>query len=538
MAGLQAQGERRFGSSVPWFTAALGILGIAYLVCLDEVAGLFVDDGWYVVLASALATGNGFTLVNAPVSGVLPFYPPGFPALLALVFLVAPDFPANVGLLKAVSVVALLLGAVLLRHYFVRCRGESGWIGSGLALLAVASGLMHFLLTSAVLSEGVFVCVQAAAIVAVERCARGAATRTGQARALLLAAVLVVATFLVRSIGVLLAPSAVIYLLARGGPRQALLLAAAIVAFAAPWQIHATLRAPTAQQRAVVNDAIAFSYAEHFALKRAGQAEFGRDTLADFPGRVARNLRQLTERTIGTLYAHALLERTALVVPVSLLATALTVLGLVAAARARLTVVELYVPATVCVLLGFGFNADRYLLPLLPFLACYAVTGCALLVRGALRIAGLAAAPAEHRAAQAGTALLVALLLVNTAGLARDVADTLGAAPGRRSAWRRAFAENLGLLAWVRERIPRTVVLATHNPGMVFLYTGNPTVGSWEGGTNAANWRAAGARFWVDNTVAEYRFPDMVRSGLEPLVTTERLRLGVYRTPAPGFPLR
>jgi len=515
------------------------VLGVAYLACLDEVAGLFVDDGWYVVLGRALATGHGFTLINLPIPDVLPFYPPGFPALLALVFLVAPEFPGNVAALKAVSVVALLLGALLLRHYFLRIRGEPPWVASGLALLVVANTTMHFLLTSAVLSEGLFLCVQVAAIVAVEHLVRGcAASRRRSASRLLLAAALVAATVLVRSIGVMLAPAAVLYVLLRGGLRQALLFAIAIVAVLLPWQLHAVSHAPSAQERMVVNDSIAWSYAEQFKMKRAGHVEFGRETIAELPARVARNLRRLASDTIGALYAHPALERTALAPIVSAAAAALTLLGLMAAARRRLTVVELYVPATIGLLLLFGFEADRYLLPLLPFLVWYAMTGCALAVRTLLRGAGRTAERAARQARHTAAGLLLLLVVVNALGLVRDVADTLGVAPGRRTAWRSAFAENLNLLEWVRTRIPRDVVLATHNPGMVFLYTGNPTVGSWEGSTNAANWRTARARFWVDNTVAAYRFPDMERSGLAPLVKTDALRLGVYQIPAPGFVVR
>ncbi|MEW6267796.1 MAG: hypothetical protein AB1689_00695, partial [Thermodesulfobacteriota bacterium] len=165
LARAGARVRRRAAAPGLRFAACLALLAAAYVACIDEVAGLFVDDGWYVVLARSLASGQGFTLSNAPVPGILPFYPPGFPALLALVFAVAPSFPGNVWLLKGVSVAALLAGAVLLRHYFLRCRATAPFVASGLALLAVAHPLMHFLTTSAVMSEALFVCVQAAALV-------------------------------------------------------------------------------------------------------------------------------------------------------------------------------------------------------------------------------------------------------------------------------------------------------------------------------------------------------------------------------------
>ena len=89
----------------------LGALAVAsvYVLRVDAVVGMMVDDGWYVMLAEALATGQGYRLVNAPGSEfILPGYPPGFPALLSLVFRAQPSFPANLWLLKAVSVAAML----------------------------------------------------------------------------------------------------------------------------------------------------------------------------------------------------------------------------------------------------------------------------------------------------------------------------------------------------------------------------------------------------------------------------------------------
>ena len=69
--------------------------------------GMVIDDAWYVMLAKALAEGRGYRLVNAPIDGILPGYPPGFPALLSLVFHLSPDFPGNVWLLKSVSMAAM-----------------------------------------------------------------------------------------------------------------------------------------------------------------------------------------------------------------------------------------------------------------------------------------------------------------------------------------------------------------------------------------------------------------------------------------------
>ena len=68
-----------------------------YILRLDHVFGMVVDDAWYVMLARALADGRGYTLVNSPIEGILPGYPPGFPALLSLIFRLYPDFPPTSG---------------------------------------------------------------------------------------------------------------------------------------------------------------------------------------------------------------------------------------------------------------------------------------------------------------------------------------------------------------------------------------------------------------------------------------------------------
>src|SRR3989454_2523300 len=48
------------------WVALFVVVGLAYLPRLDDVCGLFSDDAWYVLLARALATGEGYTLTNLP----------------------------------------------------------------------------------------------------------------------------------------------------------------------------------------------------------------------------------------------------------------------------------------------------------------------------------------------------------------------------------------------------------------------------------------------------------------------------------------
>ena len=104
-----------------WILAAAAALAITlaiYWLRLDGVVGLIVDDAWYVLLAKALATGQGYTLINSPTPGITPFYPPGFSALLAIFYRLSPEFPGNLWLLKSVSIAAMIgVGIIAFRHF-------------------------------------------------------------------------------------------------------------------------------------------------------------------------------------------------------------------------------------------------------------------------------------------------------------------------------------------------------------------------------------------------------------------------------------
>jgi hypothetical protein len=108
----------------PW------LLPAALLVCLIPfywisfwvpAVGLYHDDGVYLVTAKALAEGKGYRIISLPDEPRQTKYPPGFPVLLAAVWKMFPDFPANVPVLKLVPVAALLawlgMGALFARRW-------------------------------------------------------------------------------------------------------------------------------------------------------------------------------------------------------------------------------------------------------------------------------------------------------------------------------------------------------------------------------------------------------------------------------------
>jgi hypothetical protein len=156
----------------PVVVAVFALTALIYFLRLDHAIGLMLNDAWYVLLAKSLASGQGYQVINSPTPGMHPLYPPGFPAVLSLIFRIAPNFPQNLYLLKGVSMLAMLGVAWLIYRYYLVYRQESKWTSGALALLALISPPLVVLATSTVMSECVFTFWLVVTVVTVERSAK------------------------------------------------------------------------------------------------------------------------------------------------------------------------------------------------------------------------------------------------------------------------------------------------------------------------------------------------------------------------------
>lgn len=72
------------------------VLLVAVLTVTPWPVGAFQDDAIYTILAKALATGEGYRMINLPGAPHATHYPPGYPAFLAALWRLAPSFPDNI----------------------------------------------------------------------------------------------------------------------------------------------------------------------------------------------------------------------------------------------------------------------------------------------------------------------------------------------------------------------------------------------------------------------------------------------------------
>lgn len=136
------------------------VLGV--LVCLigtwqmvPGVCGTFDDDALYLSSAKALAQGEGYRLPNLPGTPPQTKYPPVYPALLAAIWSLWPDFPGNLVAFQALSLFFAGLSLAFGYLYLLR----SSYAGRGTAFfcgLLCASSHFYLYYTSQILSETVW----------------------------------------------------------------------------------------------------------------------------------------------------------------------------------------------------------------------------------------------------------------------------------------------------------------------------------------------------------------------------------------------
>src|SRR3954466_11203431 len=94
-AALTTTASHRLARTMPaWLLPVLAgaiVIAAGVLIVDSYVVGIAHDDGMYVILGKALATGQGYRWVHVPGAPPATHFPPGYPAVLALLWLIFPN---------------------------------------------------------------------------------------------------------------------------------------------------------------------------------------------------------------------------------------------------------------------------------------------------------------------------------------------------------------------------------------------------------------------------------------------------------------
>jgi hypothetical protein len=423
------------------------VLLVAMLTVTPWPVGVFEDDAIYAVLAKALATGEGYRMINLPGAPHATHFPPGYPFFLSLLWRIAPSFPENVVVFKFANAALLSLASLGAYRFGRSPLGLSPLVAAGVAMAGTLS-LAVLLVTGVVLSEPLFMALLLPALLLAERSAE-----EGEVRLAVLAGLLVGAAALVRTIGAVAIPAALVVLLFRRRVLPAVAFAMASALFLVPWQLW------LAAYQHEVPPVLMGKYGAYGPWLAAGYREGGVDYALSLAARSLKDLQFL----IGYFFLP-FLRWPALNLASCIAAVALMVGGLFSTRR-RMPVTAVFLALYGLVVVFWPYVPDRFVLPLWPLLMF------------ALWSAGHALwrwAPIAGRGRIARTAAL-ALLAVVLAGHAWYNVR------GYRGEWWASVQRDSGrkakpLVEWVARNTALNDVVSTEHDLIVYLYTGRRAV--------------------------------------------------------------
>jgi hypothetical protein len=465
------------------------IASAIYLFRLDPYAGLLFDDAWYIVLGKALAGGEGFRMISSSVAPIMPTVPPGFPALLAIVFAIAPSYPDNLVLLKTVSIVAMAGVGLACWIDLTRHRNVPGHHALWIAFAVVLTPSFVFLATSTVMAEGVFTLAQLVTVIAVERAVRRDRSDVPGPMA---AGAMGAVTVLIRTAGLAVLAAGIAHLLLQRRWRQAMVFAVTAAACLLPWELYARANAPTFEERLAHGGTFAYTYEQLLAMERPGAANT--DVTGDeMAGRVGRNVTDILLRDVGAAIVPAVYRgpnesgeevlsvgragRGSMGVATGTMIVSalvgLVILAGIARSHAWLSLPALLLAATFMMILPVGALTFRYVVPLVPFLLYF-----------------------MWRSVADPSARRILLLTVLGFHLA-DHALFLRAKATSTPPWTSRARDVEALLVWMSDNLKEPGTVASTNPGLVYLRTGRKGVASAAPGENWDRWKKDGVRYVV-----------------------------------------
>jgi len=410
--------------------------------------GVAHDDGMYVILGKALATGQGYRWLHVPGAPPATHFPPGYPAVLALLWWLFPAFPANVIVFKLAN--ALFMGVAAAGcFWFVRERFSMSNIGAAIFASVATLGIPTLTLSALVMSEPLFLAMLLPTLMLAERLVE---TRESRTRDVIALALIAGVSTLVRTHGIALIGAIALVLCSRRQFRNAVVFTATAVATLVPWQLW------VASHSGVVPATMRGNYESYGAWFASGLRAEG------FP-LVARTVM----RTIGDTGAMFQVF-VAAGMPASVrVAALLALLGLTAIGarlmwrHARVSTVFLILYCLIVVV--WPFSPQRFLWCVWPLVILFPVLG----VREVLqwRPSSRHTVIARIAALAAGALLACGYGVYNVRGYRHQWWSSIP----------RMISRNVHpLLVWVATHTPRNAVLATEAESAVYLYTGRSTV--------------------------------------------------------------
>ena len=435
-----------------WRTAVLmvGALSVSIgIVVMDRSPiGAAFDDAMYLILAKSLAAGQGYRSLNLPGQPVNMHFPPGYPAVLAVLWRLAPAFPGNVALFRLFNVACMAaasVGTVL----FLASRGVGRTWALGVGVLTATSVPM-LVLGNLLLSEPFFLAMLLFTLAALERFTAPPAKRESASVAPpALLGIGIGLCILVRTHGIVLVPAMFLALGAQRRWRDAAVVSGCALLCLVPWQLYMA-----AHGRSLPAPLLG-GYDSYAAWWIRGLHEFGWSML---PLTLARTIPEAAQM-FAALFSPVRTGGT----PVTLLALVVLVGAGIATWWKRIPVTILFLGGYLTIIAVWPFQPSRFIWGVWPLILMLIVLGARAAVLG------------DVRWPRAIRVLVLASCCWVAVGYSRYEVRAV------RGRWwstipREATGHITFAVGWTRANTAPGDIVSTEDEGPVFLYTGRRTI--------------------------------------------------------------
>ncbi len=488
----------------------LALTVAVYFLRLDNNVGLMVDDSWYVLLAKAIAEGHGYHLINSTAPQTNPLYPPGYPAILSLIWFLNPNFPNNVIAMKLVSLAALALTWKLLwqlhRQYF-QASELLCWLTTTAVML---TPLLVYYATSTLMSECVFLLLQTLVMVLCWK----AESSKNQWRLIFTIGSIVGFAALIRIAGIALILAAGLIFLLRKKLGAAAMICCLGFLPVGIWSVYSLQSASAAPEER--SNYIANNYLFHFLRSDENNLRSPNVTATEFVRRVSHNVSELSSSSFGQLFVPLLNpKRSTAGMLLSCFITLILLIGIVQTIRSRIDFTEIYFVISLVLILGWAFSPTRFLVVLMPILLQYFSSGIGWL-------AGKFQWQKVNFQLTAISILLAGFVAIHFTMLAAKY--DVGAGLKNQFVMFEQQRNVEEIIQWTKKNIPADEVIATDVPALLYLYSNHRTVHLIDPAKDWALWRQLGIRHVVLSGITTGK----MSAGIRLLFVTKDQKAAIY----------
>lgn len=434
------------------------LASLLYILAINSQFGSG-DDAEYINLARSLVSGGGYRTTFAPGAPGGTQYPFIFPLLLSpLVYF----FPKNILILKVVPLLCAIFSIYIFYLLFREFIPER----LGLAVILLAAINSNILLsTNQILTEIPYLLFSLMALLFVNRFSKEESILN---KNLILAILAMLLAYYIRSIGISLYLSAVIYLFFfKRDLKKGSVILLLFGLFILPWLYRSYT--------------LGGGYAPHFLEKDIYALDAGRIGVLDFFRRIGGNAIRYAGKVIPDTLFYPLFSQMMPRTPIFFLkfavgigATVLILMGFFKKVSSKINVVDLYVVIYFLICLVWPAHGVRYLVPIIPFLVFYLLEG----------IESLTKRPEENIILKKGfVAILSLLILIQLFGAGYVIvqARTHYALPEEKSYWEAC--------QWLKgNSSPQSIIMLPKAPRILYLRRSSGSALSLYQGYLSRNW--------------------------------------------------